>query len=205
MAYKKEIWYIIFNISISVEPKKHLRTFFLNINIKPLDINDNRQINGMIKWQNDPELQHLINPVFDKSTPKKRETIDSFRNSLAKQPENFSSNYIIFDHLKPIGDLSIQIDPDQVMRKIKGTSWLGLVIGEKEYWGRGVAKIAMDFFEKKSLEIGAKRIELGTFEFNKRAYHFYKKLGYIEIGRIEKFTYWKGKYWTDIRMEKIIG
>ena len=30
------------------------------------------------------------------------------------------------------------------------------------------------------------------------------KMGYKEIGRIDDFTYWDGKMWTDIRMEKIL-
>jgi RimJ/RimL family protein N-acetyltransferase len=48
------------------------------------------------------------------------------------------------------------------------------------------------------------RIELGVFEFNTVAIGLYKKMGYNEIGRIEDFTYWNGKMWQDIRMEKII-
>ena len=90
------------------------------------------------------------------------------------------------------------------MKKVKGTSWLGLTIGEKEYWGTGVAKIAMEYFEEESRRLGANRIELGTFEFNYRAQAFYKKLGFVEIGRLDKFTYWDGKYWDDIRMEKYL-
>ena len=79
-----------------------------------------------------------------------------------------------------------------------------LTIGEKEYWGTGAAKIAMDYFERESKKCGATRVELGTFEFNHRAQSFYKKIGYKEIGRLDKFTYWDGRYWDDIRMEKIL-
>jgi len=49
---------------------------------------------------------------------------------------------------------------------------------------------------------GLKRIELGVFEFNENARRLYQKLGYKEIGRIPDFTYWNGKMWPDIRMEK---
>ncbi len=90
------------------------------------------------------------------------------------------------------------------MKKVSGTSWLGLIIGEKEYWGTGAAVIAMKFFEDESLRLGLKRIELGTFEFNIRAQNFYKKLGYTEIGRLKNFTYYNNRFWDDIRMEKIL-
>ncbi len=52
---------------------------------------------------------------------------------------------------------------------------------------------------------GLGRIELGVFEFNENARQLYEKVGYKEIGRIEDFTYWNGKMWQDIRMEKQIG
>lgn len=62
----------------------------------------------------------------------------------------------------------------------------------------------MDYIKKQSKRLGAVRIELGTFEFNHRAYAFYKKCGFVEIGKIKRFTYWNGKYWDDIRMEKYL-
>lgn len=50
----------------------------------------------------------------------------------------------------------------------------------------------------------AQRIELGVFEFNTNALKLYQKLGYKEINRTEDFTYWNGKMWHDIRMEKYL-
>ncbi|MEZ4740891.1 MAG: GNAT family N-acetyltransferase [Bdellovibrionota bacterium] len=175
----------------------------MNIEIKQLDINDEEQIRSIVRWENDKDLYHLITPVRDKSKPEIN-TFESLKKRYAENPEYSSGIYIIFDNNKPIGNFSLQIDPGHLMKKINGTSWLGLTIGEKEYWGRGVAKMAMEYFEKESRRLGANRIELGTFEFNYRAQAFYKKLGFIEIGRLDKFTYWDGKYWDDIRMEKYL-
>ena len=47
-----------------------------------------------------------------------------------------------------------------------------------------------------------KRIELGVFEFNTRAQKFYTKLGYKKVGEVKDFTFWEGRFWNDIRMEK---
>jgi hypothetical protein len=46
------------------------------------------------------------------------------------------------------------------------------------------------------------RLELGVFEFNHAARRLYEKLGYKEIGREYDFTYYDGRMWPDIRMEK---
>jgi len=46
---------------------------------------------------------------------------------------------------------------------------------------------------------------LSVFEFNKPALVLYQKLGYQEIGRISKLTFWNGKLWNSIQMEKIIA
>jgi RimJ/RimL family protein N-acetyltransferase len=51
---------------------------------------------------------------------------------------------------------------------------------------------------------GFQRIELGVFEFNANAIKLYRKLGYQEIGRINDFTFWQGRRWQDIRMEKYL-
>ena len=62
----------------------------------------------------------------------------------------------------------------------------------------------MEKFETLVKEISLKRIELGVFEFNKRAQKFYEKIGYSRIGTIDDFTYWNGRFWSDIRMEKYL-
>ena len=60
----------------------------------------------------------------------------------------------------------------------------------------------MEFIEQKSREAGVKRVELGCFEMNERAFELYKKIGFVEIGRIDNMTEYNGKWWQDIRMEK---
>lgn len=66
----------------------------------------------------------------------------------------------------------------------------------------GVGRGAIGTIDSEMRLHGVKRIELGVFEFNENARRLYQKLGYKEIGRIEDFTYWNGKMWQDIRMEK---
>ncbi len=61
---------------------------------------------------------------------------------------------------------------------------LGLVIGEKEYWSMGYGveaiKLVLDYaFNLLNLH----HVSLSLFEYNQRAYHCYKKVGFKEVGR----------------------
>ena len=61
---------------------------------------------------------------------------------------------------------------------------LGIVIGEKEYWGKGfgqdAAKLLLDYgFNLLNLN----NIMLGTYSFNERAQACFRKLGFKEIGK----------------------
>lgn len=62
----------------------------------------------------------------------------------------------------------------------------------------------MQYLEEQIKRHGLKRIELGVFEFNINVRKLYQKLAYLEIGRIDNFTYWQDRMWQDIRMEKYI-
>ena len=104
-----------------------------------------------------------------------------------------------------VGEISFQIDPKQLYRKEKGSAWIGINIGEASARGKGIGVQAMKYLEEQISKQGLKRIELGVFEFNANAINLYKKMGYQEIARINYFTYWQGKMWQDIRMEKRLG
>lgn len=176
----------------------------MNIHYKKFNINDQDQLEALFKWDNDENMYHLITPVKgpeQKFTPINMEQV---KEKYRIRQDDGKYLFLVYDQDRPIGQFSIHIDPEHLYKKIKNTSWLGIGIGEKTYWGTGVGEKAMAFFEQESVNLGLSRIELGVFEYNVRAVHFYKKLGYQEIARLEKFTYWQGKYWSDIRMEKYL-
>ena len=62
----------------------------------------------------------------------------------------------------------------------------------------------IEYLENEIKHQDLKRIELGVFEFNTNAVKLYQKAGFQEIGRIPDFTFWQGKMWQDIRMEKYV-
>ncbi|MBN1937701.1 MAG: GNAT family N-acetyltransferase [Anaerolineae bacterium] len=61
---------------------------------------------------------------------------------------------------------------------------LGIVIGEKTYWGQGYGQDAIRLLLDYGFNLlNLNSVMLGAFEFNVRAMHCYQKIGFKEIGR----------------------
>jgi RimJ/RimL family protein N-acetyltransferase len=153
------------------------------------------------KWENDPSLVYLIRPHPNAESLQKKESVTE--ESLAKRLEH-NHTYMIQLDGQLIGEMNFQIDPAHLYKKEKGTAWVGINIGEEAGRGKGIGFTAIQILEDQAQAMGLKRVELGVFEFNTPAVKLYKKLGYQEIVRIDNFTFWDGKMWQDIRMEKYI-
>jgi RimJ/RimL family protein N-acetyltransferase len=69
---------------------------------------------------------------------------------------------------------------DQVNRR----AMLGIVIGAKDYWGKGYGQDATRLLLDYGFNLlNLNSIMLGTFSFNARAINCYKRVGFKEIGR----------------------
>ncbi|WP_144550716.1 GNAT family N-acetyltransferase [Bacillus sp. X1(2014)] len=153
------------------------------------------------RWENDPALIPLTRPNQNQSELDRRDNMSL--EDLTKRMEDHHI-YLIYLDDQLTGELNYVVDPPYLFKKEPGTAWLGITIGETIGRGKGIGYAAIQYLEEQVKEQGLKRIELGVFEFNHQAQKLYQKLGYTEIGRIDNFTYWQGKMWTDIRMEKYV-
>lgn len=153
------------------------------------------------RWENDSGLVPFIRPNQNNDDLEKHfsVTIETVRERLLHHPI-----YLIFVDGQLVGQMDFQIDPVHLFKKSEGTAWIGIIIGEASARGKGVGSQAMNYLEEQIKRQGLKRIELGVFEFNTRAIRLYRSLGFQEIGRIDDFTYWQGRMWQDIRMEKYL-
>lgn len=173
----------------------------MDIKFKLLDKNDEDDFKLIAHWDNDEEIKYFIRPNFnegeiDNITPE--EIIECFKNNENKKI------FMIACENKKIGYINIDTDFNYLYKKEKKSAWIGICIGEKEYRGRGISKIAMNHLEELGKSLDINRIELGVFEYNERAMDLYKKVGYEKIGEIADFVYYKGRWHKDIRMEKYI-
>jgi RimJ/RimL family protein N-acetyltransferase len=75
----------------------------------------------------------------------------------------------------------------------------GIVIGEKEFHGKGYGTEAMKLLVDYGFNtLNLNRIELSTFAFNTRAHESYLKVGFIEEGRKRQAIFKNGEYHDEI-------
>lgn len=153
------------------------------------------------RWENDPTLIPLSRPNknLNDLNETRAVTVDILKNRLKNH-----KIYLIYLTGQLIGEMDYRIDPDYLFKKETGTAWIGILIGEENGRGKGIGTHAMQFLEEEIKAQKFRRIELGVFEFNTRAIGLYQKSGFKEITRIKDFTFFNGKLWQDIRMEKYI-
>jgi RimJ/RimL family protein N-acetyltransferase len=71
-------------------------------------------------------------------------------------------------------------------------AWMGISIGERDYWGRGYGTEAVRLILQYGfVELNLRRISLGLHEYNKRALKSYEKAGFTLEGRM------RGEGWRD--------
>lgn len=162
------------------------------------DISDFELISN---WDNQDDIKYLIRPNFIEGEIEDVTSKDLI-DGIVYNPYKYI--YIISIDDKKVGYVSIDTNFNLFKKNIDKSCWIGICIGDVNYHGSGVSKIAMEFLESRARKLNQRRIELGVFEYNKRAISFYKKMGYVEIGKNENFIYYNGKWQSDIRMEKYI-
>lgn len=115
-----------------------------------------------------------------------------------KSNNNGNYNFAITDTItgKYIGGCGIQ----QVNWLARVTT-VGIMIGDKEYWGKGFGTDAMKVLIKFIFEeMNINKIRLNTFSFNERAIKCYKKCGFEVEGVLKNEIFKGGKYYDKVLM-----
>lgn len=78
---------------------------------------------------------------------------------------------------------------------------LGILIGEKEYWGRGFGREAMNLLCSYGFQqLNLNRIGLEVYEYNARAIRCYERVGFRLEGRRREARFWDGRHWDVLQM-----
>ncbi len=74
-----------------------------------------------------------------------------------------------------------------------GDAFVGIGIGEKEFWGKGYGTDAMKVILRYAFqELNLRRVSLNTFQYNPRAIRSYEKAGFVHEGRMRDFLHREG-------------
>jgi RimJ/RimL family protein N-acetyltransferase len=81
------------------------------------------------------------------------------------------------------------------------SAWVGIGLGERDYWGKGYGTDAMQILLRYAFEeLNLNRVNLNVFEYNQRAIQSYLKCGFVEEGRTRQAMERDGKRWDIVYM-----
>jgi RimJ/RimL family protein N-acetyltransferase len=72
-----------------------------------------------------------------------------------------------------------------IIWKFQGDAWLGIGLGDRDYWGRGIGTEAIQLILRYAFEeLNVFRVTLGVHEYNPRARQAYEKNGFVLEGQV---------------------
>ena len=149
--------------------------------IKPSDID------YFAKWWRDKTLLKLTSGILKRISDQE---VKKYFTNILKSRKDY--HFIIVLDKKVIGHISL------VKRRNKWHE-TQIVIGEKQYWGKGYSSRAINVLIKKAKTLGISKIYLEVRPANLRAIHAYRRCGFQKIKIIR---YPKNKYLPKtLRME----
>ena len=145
-----------------------------------------------VKWLNNSNVNKFIGDELGQKTNLKKEK-EWFANYQKAKNKFF---FTICDDTKPIGFMGLS----NISKQNKNAD-LFIAVGEDEYRGNGIGKIAMKWiidygFNKLELH----KINLGVIEKNFPAVSLYKSLGFITEGKMKDEVFYDGKFYDFLLM-----
>ncbi len=159
-----------------------------------LRILDEDDLKKCLSWLKDPQVNKFLSQDFNDLTEMDelkwlREIKSSGKELVFAIEDKVQKNYI--------GNCGLhKINWDEKV------ATLGIVIGEKEYWGKGYGTDSINSiigFAKNKLLM--KTLQLNVYEYNNRAIRVYENCGFRRKDVLKKNHYYGGKYWDTFIME----
>ena len=146
-----------------------------------------------VRWQRDSEFIRLAD-----SDPIRLHSEKAIKEWFEKQaeegfkPDRYSFSVRTLEEDRYIGFLGVWVD------LIHGEAWVGIGIGEREFWSKGYGTDMMKLCQQYVFaELCMERLSLGLHEYNARALRSYEKCGFRLEGRTRQEVMREGRR-TDV-------
>jgi len=165
------------------------------VRLRSFELSD---LDEIMKHWNNMELRNLVGSA-DRGPVARSEEEEWIRNTWKQRQERKAFTFAIETTAdnRLIGGTSL-FNIDWTSR----SAVVGISIYNPGYWGKGYGQestnLIVDFAFR---NLGLNRVELETFDFNKRAQKCYLKVGFKEVGRRRKARFIDGQYHNDIIMD----
>ncbi|MGB9756957.1 MAG: GNAT family N-acetyltransferase [Candidatus Bipolaricaulaceae bacterium] len=163
-----------------------------NLRLRAIERED---IPRFLRWLNDPEVRRFL--LMHEPLSRAREE-RWFEEQLSRQSDLILAiEVLVGDEWVHIGNVGLH----RLDLKNR-TAVLGIVIGEKGFWGKGYGREAIRVLLRYAFfEIGLHRVELETFAFNERALRCYEAVGFKRVGVRREAFFREGAFHDVILMD----
>lgn len=152
---------------------------------------ERKDIPTFVRWFNDPEVRDFLTMYRPISTAEEEKWFEGHLEDQSS--ELFAVETADGVHIGNIGLHDINWQYRQVA--------LGIVIGEKEYWGKGYGSDAIRTLLRFAFqEMNLRRVFLRVREDNARGIRAYEKCGFQQEGRMREAIYSNGRYYDELWM-----
>lgn len=147
------------------------------------------------RWWQDSEWVRLMTTSTARAISLRTQK-EWFEKLSGPEAGNFFFSVCTLDDDRLIGDVGL----DGVNWQ-SGESFVGIAIGEREFWNRGYGSDAMRLILRYAFdELKLRRVSLNTFEYNPRAVRSYEKVGFRHEGRQRQALLRDGRRWDILYM-----
>jgi RimJ/RimL family protein N-acetyltransferase len=142
---------------------------------------------------NDPAITQYLESRF---YPNSLETLKEYVISKNGDKENVFFAILLKEGNRHIGN--VKVGPIDTIHRFAD---VGIIIGEKECWGKGYGTEAIRLIADYAFNvINLNKLNAGCYDLNKGSIKAFKKAGFSEEGRRRKQYFCNGKYVDDIAM-----
>ena len=142
-------------------------------------------------WMNDPGVNQFLETRFS------AQSIESIAGFVANMDGNTNSKFLAICHTDDnlhIGN--IKVGPINWIHRHADVS---LLIGERAYWGRGLASEAIELISRFSfMDLNLIKLTAGCYETNIGSVRAFDKAGYRKEGQLRSQWHSKGQYVDEI-------
>lgn len=147
------------------------------------------------RWSRDSEFKRLLD--FDPARLHSAKAIKEWMEKhLETEKDTFWFSIRALEDDRLLGDIDLAV-VDWGSRE----AFVGLGIGERDFWGKGYGTEAMRLVLRYAfLELNLRRVTLDVFEYNQRAIRSYEKAGFRLEGRVRQAIQREGRRWDLLYM-----
>ena len=148
-----------------------------------------------VAWLNDPQVNQYLEIRFERATLAGSRI---YIKNVLKDSSMYFFAIVAHDGMH-IGN--IKLGPIDRHHKVAS---IGLIIGDKDYWGKGYASEAMQLIEKFAFEeLKLHKLTAGAYVNNVGSIRLFQKRGFFQEGVHTLHYLFKGKYIDSVFMAKI--